>query len=178
MKVAGETTVLGLFQEVKTAAEALRRLLEDVGSDRKDLMVLSSVPFPEGVLDVDRSPIRLPIVTLVFALVGVGLGVLVAGGSAALYVLDTGGRPILSGPPIGIIAYEIMMVVALTATFFAALYELRLPSWRARVYDSRIAEGMIGIAVHCRSEDAAGEAEALLVNTGAEIVRRDARNFE
>ena len=173
-----DTTVLGLFGEIAPAAESLQRLQTESRFARQDLMVLSSMPFPEGVLDVDRSPIRLPLVTLVFALVGIGVGILLAGGSAALYVIDTGNRPILSGPPIGIIAYEMMMLCALTATFLFALYELRLPSWRAKVYDARISEGMIGIAVHCASESSAADAEVLLRESGAEDVRRDARDFE
>ena len=82
-------------------------------------MVLSSVPFPEGVLEADQvkdlaAPRsrsdrrhrrhRSPACTL-------------AGGSAYLYILArTGGKPDPeSGPPIGIIAYESMMLFALSA---------------------------------------------------------------
>ena len=59
------------------------------------------------MLEADRSPIRLPLITLIFALVGLLLGLLLAGGTAALYVARTGGKPIESGPPIGIIMYEV-----------------------------------------------------------------------
>ncbi len=172
-----ETTVLGLFEDIAHAASGLRGLQNDK-RDSQDLMVLSSVPFPEGVLEADRSPIRLPGITLGFALVGIIVGFLLAGGSALLYVLRTGGKPILAGPPIGIIAYEIMMLFALTAAFLAALYEMRLPSWRARVYDSRISEGLIGIAAHCGDASSAGEAEKILRDAGAVDVRRDARSFD
>jgi len=173
-----ETTVLGLFEEIEPAARALNRLQDEEGKATEDLMVLSSVPFPEGVLQADRSPIRLPLITILFALVGIGFGITLAAGSAELYLIRVGGKPISPAPPIGIIAYEMMMLFALSAAFFAALFEMRLPNWRAKVYDARISEGMIGIAAHCAGEKEAVEAERVCREEGATAVRRDARAFE
>jgi hypothetical protein len=172
-----ETTVLGLFADIDPAANALNRLQSEGKRTDQDLMVLSSVPFPEGVLEADHSKVRLPMMTVIFAVVGILTGILLAGGSAALYVLRTGGKPILAGPPIGIITYEIMMLFALSAAFFTALYEMRLPSWRARVYDPRIAEGLIGIATYCPDGEIATQAEEILKSAGAVDVRRDARGI-
>ena len=174
----GDTTILGLFEDIPHAAAALNRLHTDGKRETEDLMVMSSVPFPEGVLEADRSNIRLPIITLVFAIIGIAAGILLAGGSASLYILRTGGKPVESGPPIGIIAYEAMMLFALSAAFVTALFEMRLPSWRAKVYDPRISEGLIGIAAHCGTEDEVREAEAFCREAGAVDVRRDARDFE
>ena len=174
----GDTTILGLFEDIPHAAAALNRLQAEGKRETEDLMVLSSVPFPEGVLEADRSKIRLPLITLIFALIGIGAGLALAGGSAALYVLRTGGKPIESGPPIGIISYEMMMLFALGSAFIAALFEMRLPSWRAKVYDPRISEGLIGIAAHCGTEEEVQQAEAFCREAGAVDVRRDARDFE
>ena len=173
-----ETTILGLFEDIDHAAGALNRLRGEGGTAAEDLMVLSSVPFPEGVLEVDKSPIRLPLITIVFALVGIGAGIALAGGTAELYLIRVGGKPISAVPPTGIIAYEMMMLFALTAAFFAALFEMRLPSWRAKVYDPRISEGLIGIAAHCADEKQAVRAERFCRESGATDVRRDARSFE
>ncbi len=173
-----DSTILGLFEDIPHAAAALNRLRTDGKRDSENLMVLSSVPFPEGVLEADRSKIRLPVITLIFALVGIGAGFLLAGGSAGLYLIRTGGKPIEAGPPFGIIAYESMMLFALTAAFVAALFEMRLPSWRAKVYDPRISEGLIGIAAHCGSQYEVEQAEAFCREAGAVDVRRDARDFE
>ena len=173
-----ETTVLGLFEEIEDAASALNRLRGEGGKSAEDLMVLSSVPFPEGVLEADKSPIRLPLVTAIFAFVGIGFGILLAGGTAQLYLIPGGGKPISPAPSIGIIAYEMMMLFALSAAFVAALFEMRLPSWRSKVYDTRISEGLIGIAAHCADEKQASEAESLCREAGAADVRRDARAFE
>ena len=173
-----ETTVLGLFEEIDGAANALNRLKSEGGAASEDLMVLSSVPFPEGVLEADKSPIRLPLITIVFALVGIGFGIALASGSAELYLIRVGGKPISPAPPIAIIAYEMMMLFALSAAFFSALFEMRLPSWRAKVYDPRISEGLIGIAAHCADDAQAVRAERFCREAGAADVRRDARAFE
>lgn len=173
-----ETTILGLFEDIDHAAGALNRLRGEGGAASEDLMVLSSVPFPEGVLEADRSPIRLPLITIAFALVGIGFGIALAAGSAELYIQRVGGKPVSAAPPTAIIAYEMMMLFALSAAFFAALFEMRLPSWRAKVYDPRISEGLIGIAAHCDDDDRAAQAERFCREAGAADVRRDARAFE
>jgi len=173
-----ETTVLGLFEEIDPATAALNRLQDAERIDWRDLMVMSSVPFPEGVLEADRSKSRLPLITLIFAFVGIAVGLALAGGSFALYVLRQGAKPVLSGPPIGIISYEFMMLSALTAAFFSALYEMRLPSWRSSVYDARISEGYIGIAARCDDEENANRIENALRESGAVDIRRDHRSFE
>lgn len=169
--------MLGLFEDIPEAATALNRLRNEGKRDSQDVMVISAVPFPEGVLESDRSPVRLPIWTLVFALVGIGLGLLLALGSQELYTLRTGGKPIASGPPTAIITYEVMMLIALVGAFLAALFEMRLPSWKAKVYDSRISEGLIGIAARCETSEQATQAEAMLREAGAVDVQRDARSF-
>lgn len=172
-----ETTVLGLFEDLDHAASALNRIKEG-GTASEDLMVMSSVPFPEGVLEADRSPVRLPLITGIFAVCGIAFGTLLAAGSAQLYILNVGGKPISAVPPSAIIAYEMMMLFALSGAFFFALYEMRLPSWRAKVYDPRIAEGLIGIATHCANEEQAVQAERFCKEAGAADVRRDARSFD
>ncbi len=173
-----ETTILGLFEDIDHAANALNRLRGKGGTASEDIMVLSAVPFPEGVLESDKSPIRLPLLTVIFAFVGIAVGIALAGGTAELYLIRVGGKPISPVPPIGIIAYEMMMLFALSGAFFTALFEMRLPSWRAKVYDPRISEGLIGIAAHCADEKQAARAERLCHEAGATDVRRDARAFE
>jgi len=173
-----DTTVLALFEEIDPAANAVRRLQAESRTDWRDLMVLSSAPFPEGVLEVDKSPLRLPVTTVICAFVGIGFGILLAGGTSLLYVIPQGGKPVVPGPPTAIIAYEMMMVFALTGVFLRTLYELRLPGWRAKVYDPRISEGLIGIAAHCATKDQAEAAEAIFRKEGACDIRRDARGFE
>jgi hypothetical protein len=177
-----ETTLLSLFEDIPQASAALSRLRGsgdgEAGRGSQDLMVISSVPFPEGVLEADKSPVRLPLITFAGALVGICTGILFADLTAQLYVLRTGGKPIISWPPVGIICYEFMMLTALVFCFLGAFYEMRLPNWKAKVYDPRISEGLIGIAVYCTSEEQVTQADAICRDEGAVDVRRDAREFE
>jgi hypothetical protein len=173
-----DTTLLGLYEEIDDAAKALSTMRGSAGFASQDLMILSSVPFPEGVLEADRSKIRLPQIALTFAIVGILFGVTVAGGTALLYVIRTGGKPIMSGPPIGIISYEFMMLFALVFAFLGALYEMRLPNWRAKVYDPRISEGYIGVAAHCGSDEAVARARTIFTDTKAMDITTDNRSFE
>jgi hypothetical protein len=172
-----ETTVLGMYEEINSAADAVRRLQSEKQIGWRDLMVMSCAPFPEGVLLVDKSPMRLPLTTVVCAFVGIAFGILLAGGTALLYQIPTGGKPIVSGPPTAIIAYEMMMVFALTGVFFRALHEMRLPNWKANVYDERVSEGLIAIAVHLADDTEAESAINILREAGACDIRRDARRF-
>jgi hypothetical protein len=169
-------TIVALYEKIEPAADALKILKDDMNITSDDLMVMTSVPLPEGVLTTDSSRSNLPIITVISAFIGIGLGILLAGGTAVLYVLRTGGKPILSGPPIGIIAYEMMMLVALTTAFIVALYEMRLPSWRVRAYDPRISEGMIGVAIHC-AKDQVDSIKAALDKTNVQDYKVDSRNF-
>lgn len=171
------TTLLALFDDIDSAADGLRRLQSEAKRDWRDLVVLSAAPFPEGVLQPDHSISRLPLTTVLCALGGIVLGVLLAGGTALLYVIPQGGRPIVPGPPTAIIAYESMMLCALTGAFLRALYELRLPSWKAKVYDERVAEGMIGVGARC-DEDQVSTVESILRDAGAADIRRDSRSLE
>jgi hypothetical protein len=177
-----ETTVLSLFEDIPQAAAALSNLHKktDQGEARgsQDVMVISSVPFPEGVLESDKSPMRLPWITFFGGLAGIAFAALIAAGTQALYLNRTGGKPLISWPPVGIICFEFMMLFAMLGCFLGALYEMRLPSWKAKVYDPRISEGLIGIAVYCTSEDEVRQAETLCRQEGAVDVRRDAREFE
>ena len=171
------TTLLGLFDDIESAASGLRQVRE-AGRDWKDVVVLSAAPFPEGVLQPDQSTSRLSLTTFLCAIAGIILGVLLAGGTALLYVIPQGGRPIVPGPPTAIIAYEAMMLCALTGAFLRALYEIRLPSWQAKVYDERIAEGLIGIGARVDDDTHASTVEAILRDAGAVDVRRDSRRLE
>jgi len=166
------TTVLGLFRALDPAAKALKTLQEEERGWR-NLLVLSAMPFPEGVLEADKSKSRLTVITVVCALLGIVLGIGLAAGTALLYVIHQGGKPVVSGPPTAIIAYECMMLVALTGVFFRALYEMRLKGWQAKVHDPRISEGMIGIAVRCSTESEAADAEKIFRDLAAADVTRD-----
>src|SRR5581483_4760282 len=70
---------------------------------------------------------RIPLyaITVAAGVVGIVVGIAVAGGTAALYPIPTGGKPIVARPVVAIVAYETMMLVAIVATFVVALVRVR-----------------------------------------------------
>ncbi len=84
----------------------------------------------------------------------------------------TGGKPLLSIPPMTIIMYENTMLGAIIATVLGVLFESRLPKRSLGLYDERITEGYIGIVVDS-PEDKASEAERLMKAAGAAEVKHE-----
>ena len=101
----------------------------------------------------------------------VAIGLLWTAGTQISYPLVTGGKPLLSIPPMTIIMYENTMLGAIIFTVLGVLFESRLPKRDLGLYDERITEGYIGVLVDC-PEEKAGQAEALLKTAGAEEIKR------
>jgi hypothetical protein len=138
--------LLGVYREAEAAAEAMTRLRQ-AGFTGRDLEVLSSAPYPEGAFGEEPPAHRLYLFPLVGALIGFGLGLLVAIGTQLSYPLVTGGKPILSIPPMINIIFEGTMLGAIVLTVFGVLFESRLPDLRALPYDPRISDGYLGVLV-------------------------------
>ena len=87
------------------------------------------------------------------------------------YPLATGGKPILSVPPMAIVMYEGTMLGAIIMTDFGIVFESRLPRMFMGAYDDRITEGYIGIVVTTQ-KDRITDAENVLEKAGAEDIKR------
>jgi hypothetical protein len=165
------TKLLGLFQDPQEAADAITALRED-GFPHEDMDVYSGSPFPEGTFGEYEAAHRLYVFPLVGALVGFAIGLLITAGTQISYPLVTGGKPILSIPPMTVIMYEMTMLSAIIFTVLGILFESRLPKARLGLYDARITEGYIGIIVACPQERAEA-ADGVLRRVGAEDVKRE-----
>lgn len=93
--------------------------------------------------------------------------------------LVTGGKPILSIPPMVVIAFELTILFGALSTVAGLFINARLPRQRANVvYDPEFSAGRFGIfvAANGRSDEAIRlmkEAGALEVRNRPEEVRRD-----
>ncbi|MCH7482218.1 MAG: DUF3341 domain-containing protein [Chloroflexi bacterium] len=163
--------LLGLFQEPQQVADAMNEL-KGSGIPAEDLDIYSGSPFPEGAFGEHEPHHRLYMFPLVGALIGFSLGLLYTAGTQIAYPLVTGGKPLLSIPPMTIIMYENTMLGAIIATVLGVLFESRLPKRSLGLYDERITEGYIGIVVDA-PEEKAGEAEKLMKAAGAEEVKHE-----
>lgn len=162
-------SVLGLFQDIDSAAGA-GSVLQDRGFPGFE--VLSGTPYPEGAFAERPSHHRLYVFPLMGALCGFSVAVLLTAGTQLAYPLVTGGKPVLSIPPMAIITYEGTLLGAILFTILGVLFESRLPRAKSDLYDARITEGFIGLLVTCDAGQT-GAVEQVLKTAGAVEVKHE-----
>ncbi len=111
-----------------TSAEQATQVVKSLMSRNvhpSEIEVISSVPIHEiETLIAGRS--RLPAFVLSGAALGILVGSLLASGTALLYPLNTGGMPIVSLLPVGIVTYEVTMLAAILFCLGGLLFEAKL----------------------------------------------------
>lgn len=163
--------LLGLFQDAEQVADATSKL-RDTGFPAEDMDIYSGTPYPEGSFGEYVAGHRLYVWPIIGALCGFAVAILITAGTQISYPLVTGGKPILSIPPMTIITYEGTMLGALIFTVLGILFESRLPNRKMGLYDRRITEGYIGVLVSC-PEERLSQAEKVLRDSGAEDVKKE-----
>jgi hypothetical protein len=163
---------LGLYSDLESAAAAVETLIQR-GFAENDVTSISSGPYPEGVLVREERPSFFRWITLAGGIAGAGAGFLLAAGTAWLYPLHTGHKPIISLFPVGIITYEFTMLFAILGTIAGMFLEMGLPAMNKRVYDPEISSGLIGILVACKDASMQGKARQILQDTGAIKIRNE-----
>lgn len=163
--------ILGLFSTAEAAANATE-LLGKQGISNDHWEVLTDSPYPEGAFGEKDSHHTLFRYPLLGALVGFTTGLLYTAGTQMAFPLATGGKPILSIPPMIIIMYELSMMGALTWTFLGIIIESRLPRLSGvGLYDRRVTEGHVAIIVEA-AQDRLDTVERTLKQAGAVDVKR------
>ena len=152
--------ILGLFQDANYAAEA-GDALKRAGVDQGDFDFLTDAPYPEGAFGERPERHRLYVFPFLGALVGLTVGIMLTSMTQMAYPLVQGGKPILSLPPMAVVTYESTMLSAIIFTIIGLLFESRLPKLKMGLYDTRITEGYIGVAV-TMSPDRVASAEDVL----------------
>ena len=166
----GRRSVLGLFTEEDSAADAMDAL-SAAGFSQGEYEVLTGTPYPEGTFGEAEPIHKLYRFPLIGAACGFIVGLLVTTGSQLAFPLVTGGKPILSIPPMAIVMYEGTMLGAILFTVVGIIFESRLPRLFMGAYDTRITEGYIGVAVTTDPEKIPVAEEALR-GAGAEDITR------
>lgn len=161
--------VLGVYKDLDTAVGAVDAL-NDIGITRSEFEVLSNAPFPEGTFGEEHGLHRLGLFPIVGASIGFAVGLLVTGATQISYPLVTGGKPILSIPPMIIIMYEGTLLAAVIFTVIGVLFESRLPRLSSKLYSTKITEGSIGILVHAPT-DRLDKVASTMRQAGAEEIQ-------
>lgn len=157
--------MLGIFRDIESAARAADGLVR-AGFSEAQIDSLSSVPYPDGVLVRSEQRSWFRWLALAGGLAGAVAGFGLAAGTAWLYPVQTGDKPIIALYPTAIICFEVAMLCAIIGTMAGMFLEMGLPALRKRPYDPAIAEGCIGICltihpggemVHCKPGEEPGE---------------------
>ena len=159
-------SVLGLYTEEDSAADALDNL-RDAGFEEGEYELLTGTPYPEGTFgeaEPEQHLFRWPLIGAACGFTG---GLIITAGTQMAYPLITGGKPILSIPPMAIIMYEGTMRGAIIFTIIGIIFESRLPRLFMGAYSEKITEGHIGVTV-TTEEGRTGVAEEALKKAGAE----------
>jgi len=145
-----------------TAEEAILRVKALLGNQIKpqDIEVISSEPIPELQSLITR-PSRLPVFVISGAIIGIIAGFLLAAGTAWLYPLNTGGMPVVSLLPVGIVSYEAMMLCAVVFGVAGLMIETR-KARRAAVHLSTgaLSDGEILVFAQVASGEVTAELKA------------------
>lgn len=167
--MAGQHVILGLF-DPKTSLSPVLDQLRSQGIPDALMEVLSPLPLETPLLN---KPGGIPLhrITIMGGVVGIGVGIFFAAGTAWLYPLVTGGKPIVSIPVVGIISYETMMLVAIVVTFLAMAVKIGFKQQSGIRQDPRIDEGAVGLSIQVGDDTAKAESVSrLLQEAGASEV--------
>lgn len=138
--------ILAIFPDVETASQGVGGLVQ-AGFVETQITSLTSVPYPDGVLVKTGEASWFRWLTLGGGVAGAVAGFGLAAGTAWLYPVQTGDKPIIALYPVAIITFEIAMLCAIIGTMVGMFLEMRLPAWIRRPYDPSITAGNIGICV-------------------------------
>ncbi len=163
------TTVMGLFSHEDSFLNAARQL-RAAGFD--DLTLMSPIPLHEAqeILEIGKSPVRR--FSLIGAIVGAVSGFALAAGTALVFILPTGGRPIITIPPYLIITYEMTILFGVLSTLLGFHIVSGLPAWRDRPYAKETNIDQFSVAVDCGPDGDIALAERIIREAGAAKVNR------
>lgn len=160
--------MLGLFEYVDDLLEAA----QDMKNAGYCITIFSPIPLGheiEHALGEKKNPLKW--LTLLGAIGGLFFGLLLTLGTAAMYVLPRGGRPIFSITPTLLMSYETTILLGVVATLGAFLLFARLPFFGKRPYDEEVNIDSFGLMVEGVAPDSEAEVERMLEQFGAKEVK-------
>jgi hypothetical protein len=174
--MASADSIYGLFPDPHSADRGLK-LLQAAGVPSEKLLVMSPEPFEEyDFARADQKTIMPWIAALGGLVCGIG-GYVLAWYTQVGYPshIMSGGMPLVSKWPTGIVTYELTMLGAILTTVITLLITMRLPHWKFDIYDPEMAYGKILIGVVDPPVKSRAAFERSLRDAGAEKVKGTGR---
>jgi len=136
-------------------------------------------PRPEIAAALGHRQSRVPFATLAGGFLGFGLAVLIISWMTLDWILPVSGKPVLSFPIMGTIAFEMSVLLAIFFTIGAMVVLIVWDTWRHpkpnsvkyRTYD-RFMRDRFGVVVACEEKDLSA-LESILKHHQAEEVTRE-----
>lgn len=165
-----ENRLLGIFPYVENLLDAT----EAMKGAGYSTTVISPVPLVhemEHQMGETKDNVRY--FTIFGGVNGFILGTAFALGTAALYILPRGGRPIFAMTPTLVISYETTILLGVLMTLFGFFVLNLLPFMnRRKVYDPGAEVDTFGLLVEGIREDKFKDVERMLLEHGASEVKR------
>jgi hypothetical protein len=158
--------VYGLYPNPESAQRAVDAL-EEAGVPERDIVIVSAEPFEDYPFGRRDHRTLMPWIAVLAGVLAGLMGFLFVAFTQRAYPLPTGGMPIVSPWPDGVITYELIMLGAILATLITLVVTARSPEGTAHLYATEVAQGKILVgAAKVRAENSA-KIEAALRNAGA-----------
>lgn len=167
--------VFAYFESVPQARRAIQGLMS-AEFYPEDVTTYSTEPTLEPeFLPAERQKSRLPLFALTGGILGALAGYLLPSLTARVMNLPTGGQPIVSLWPFGIVIFELTALGAIGGTFIALLREAGLPRLKGKIYDDEfaddLAQGGVLISVTSDQPEQMEAATRWLQEAGAKKVK-------
>ncbi len=154
IRVAWEQDLAGIVERLRAGGIAAERI-----------DVLSRVPLPESVFPVRAS--RMSKIGVIGALLGFATAVALLVGTTLNYALGTGGMPLLSPLPLGVITYEMTLLASILAMVLTLFVSARLGPWRRVPEHPELDYGEAIVSITCADLAQAQRAREILAGAAA-----------
>jgi len=158
--------IYGLFVDPESADRGLTALHRAEISPKK-IIVMTPEPFDDYAFTKIDHHTPMPWIAAAGGVVGGTCGYLLARFTQEAYPIVTGGMPIFSAWPSGIVTYELTMLGAVLTTIVTLLISTKLPNWKPKLYDPEVSNGRILIGVLDPTDASRAEIENRLRGAGA-----------
>ncbi len=130
------------------------------GFPPRQIDVLSRVPLPETAFP--SRPSRMSKIGIAGGLLGFSAAVALLVGTTLNYGLRTGGMPLLSPLPLGVITYEMTLLASILAMLVTLFVSARLGPWRRVPVHPELEYGDAIVCVTCTDVEQARRARDIL----------------
>ena len=174
--MANVDCIYGLFGDPRSADAGMKEL-QEAGVRAENIVVMSPEPFEEYEFAHADRKTAMPWIAALGGLVGGLSGYALAWYTQVAYPshIMSGGMPLVSKWPSGIVTYELTMLGAILTTVVTLLITAKLLHWKFDIYDPEVSYGKILIGVVDPSSNSVSDFEGRLRGAGAEKIKGTGR---